>query len=115
MNALHGIGEGNLKGIATLAKAEALLMVEIELAEDALGHGAGGHDHVGGVGVELGVDAAGIDLIGALANVDDELVDVGVGDHHGAFGVDLELELGNFEGDGFGAGVGGVGGEEDGD
>jgi hypothetical protein len=47
--------------------------------------------------------------------VNDELVDVGAGDDDRAFGFNLELELGNFEGDGFGAGVGGVAGEKDGD
>ena len=69
---------------------------------------SGGHDHVGGVGVELGVDTAGVDLVGPLAYVDQDLVDIGAGDDHGGFGVDLHLELGDFERDGFGGGVRGI-------
>lgn len=105
MYALLGISKGNFERIAAFAEPKALLMIEIEFAENAIGHRAGGHDHVGGVGVELGVDAAGIDLVGPLADVDYQLIDVSVGDKHGAFGFHLELELWYFQRDRLGRSV----------
>jgi len=108
VDALHEIAEGNFHGVAAGLQMEAIVMTEIELAENAVGHGRGGHDHVGGLRVDFGLEGAGANLRGALGDVDEQFVEISGGDDGGAVGFELQLQLGNFQRDGLGD-VGGSG------
>ena len=111
VDALHEIGERKFDGVAAGLEMETFLVAQIELAQDSVGHRRGGHDYIGGLGVDFGEEGAGTDLHGALCDVDQELIEFRGGNDGGAVGFQLHLQLGNFQGDGFGD-VGGRGGKE---
>ena len=113
MDALHGVGERDFHGVSAGMKAETGAMTKIELAKNAIREAGGGHDGVGGVGVDLGEDTAGIDLAGTLGNVYEKFVEIGGGNHGGGVGFELDLKLRDFEGDGLGV-VGGSGRQQEG-
>ena len=109
VNARLRVGKRYLHGVAALVQLETRAVAKVQFAENSVGHGGGGHDDVGGVGVDLGKDAAGSDLAGTLAEMDEQLIDIGGSDDGGAVGVHLQLELRDFERDGLAGIVGGGG------
>ena len=111
VNALPEVCEGDFNGVAAGMETEAVVMGEVELAQNAVRHAGGAHDGVGGLRVDFGVDRTGADLRGALCNVNQDLIEVCGGDYRGGVGLELQLNLRNFEGDRFDD-VGSGGGEE---
>jgi hypothetical protein len=100
VNAFHLIVIRNLDGIAPGVQTKTGAVPEIQLAEDAVRRAGRGHHDVRRFRVHPGIDAPVIQLARMPRDVHQHLIEIRRSDYVGAVGIEQNLQLRNFQGDG---------------